>query len=120
MRQHRTKKSSHWTRLGRSMLPIPLTTEEKRRLRNRIIAAALLLLGVWFTFFDRHILIKRISWHREHDNLVEANAKIRAGFERLEGEVAKGLSDEVVERIARGEYGMRRPGATVYRIAKAD
>gem|GEM_PF-174825 len=120
MRQHRTKKSSHWTRLGRSMLPIPLTTEEKRRLRNRIIASALLLLGVWITFFDSHSLIKRISWHREHADLVEANAKLRAEIERLEGEVAKGLSDEVVERIAREEYGMRRPGETVYRIAEAD
>lgn len=120
MMRQRPKKSSHWTRLGRSMLPIPFTDAEKRRLRNRIIACALLLLGGWITFFDSHSLIKRIAWHREHAELVESNARLRAEIDRLEIEVSKGLSDEVVERIAREEYGMRRSGETVYRVAEAD
>lgn len=113
-------KRSHWTRLGRSMLPIPLSDEERRRFRNRFIASALLLLAVWLTFFDSHSLVKRLAWHREHAHLVESNARLRSEIERLELEVGKGLSDEVVERIAREEYGMRRPGETVSRVKKAD
>lgn len=119
MKQRKRTKSSHWTRLGRSMLSISLSDTNKRRLRNRLIACGALFVLVWLTFFDSHSLIKRLGWHREHTQLVESNARLRAEIDRLEGEISKGLSDEIVERIAREEYGMRRPGETVYRVQEA-
>lgn len=120
MRKRGRKTESHWTRLGRSMLPTPLSEEEKRRLRNRLLVSILIFLAVWLTFFDSHSFIKRLGWHREHVQLVEENARLRSEIEKFESEVGKGLSDEVVERIAREEYGMRRPGETVYRVAETD
>ena len=120
MKKRRRKASSHWTRLGKSMLPTPLSEEEKRRLRNRVLVCGFLVLGVWLTFFDSHSLIKRLGWHREHAQLVEENAHLHIEIERLEKEVSKGLSDEVVERIAREEYGMRRPGEKVYRVNESE
>lgn len=120
MKRHRRTSDSHWTRLGRSMLSIPFSDTEKRRLRNRLIACGVLMLAVWITFFDSHSLVKRLGWHREHAELVESNAQLRAEIDRLETELSKGLSDDVVERIAREEYGMRRPGETVYRVTESE
>lgn len=120
MKNRRRKASSHWTRLGRSMLPGAFSDAEKRRLRNRVIVCGFLVLGVWLTFFDSHSLIKRLSWHRQHAQLVEENTRLRMEIERLEKEVSKGLSDELVERIAREEYGMRRPGEKVYRVKPSE
>lgn len=115
-RRHR----SHWTRLGKSMLPASMSDGEKRRLRNRLFAGAAALLLVWLTFFDSHSLIKRIAWHHEVQELRDENAQLTGEIDRLEREVRQGLSDQSVERIAREEFGMRRPGETVYRIQPAD
>lgn len=114
------RQRSHWTRLGRSMLPSKLTALEKRRLRNRLLASAALLLLLWLTFFDSHSMLKRLTWHQEHAELRAENARLSAEIERLEEHVERGLSDEAVEKIAREEYGMRRPGDTVYRVQSTD
>lgn len=116
----RRHQRSHWTRLGKSMLPASMSDDEKRRLRNRVIVSAVLLLAVWLTFFDSHSLMKRISWHAEYVHLREENERLRQDIRRLETEVERGLSDEAVERIAREQYGMRRPGETVYRVETPD
>jgi cell division protein FtsB len=86
------------------------------RLRRRALLAGLLLLATWLAFFDSHSLLKRVQWSREHDRLRAENEALRAEIEDLEGELAKGLSEERVEKIAREQYGMRRPGETVYRV----
>ena len=38
----------------------------------------------------------------------------------LEAELDKGLSDERVEKIAREDYHMKKPGETVHPVEKAD
>lgn len=102
------------------MLPSRLSDDERRRLRNRVLLVGAIFMATWLTFFDSHSLAKRIGWHRELGQLQEENAYLRSEIERLEEEVARGLSDEMVEKIAREEYGMRRPGETVYRVEHAD
>lgn len=97
-----------------------MSVAEKRRLRNRTIASAVLLLAVWLAFFDSHSLFKRITWHREYTELREENARLSTEIERLGREIGRGLSDEAVEKIAREEYGMRRPGEKVYRVHRAN
>lgn len=78
-----------------------------------------LLLGgvlVWITFFDSHSLWQRYRWHQELEATTQENAELRTEIERLRSQLDRPLSDSVVERIAREEYGMKRPGETIYRI----
>ncbi|MEX1055819.1 MAG: septum formation initiator family protein [Rhodothermales bacterium] len=116
MKKRKRKAGSHWTRLGKSVLPSPMSDDGKRRLRRRLAAGAILFMGMWLAFFDSHSFMKRISWHRDYSALQEENAALAAEIERLEREVDRGLSDEMVEKIAREHYGMRRDGETVYPV----
>lgn len=96
-------------------MDIPYLRSRPQLQRWTLIGAALALL-LWITFFDSHSLLKRFRWHQEYERLTEENRALRNDIDRLEDKLEKPLSDEVVERIAREQYGMKRPGETVYRI----
>ncbi len=78
------------------------------------------MLGIWLLFFDSYSLWNSVSWRREHTRLEAENARLRQENAALERKVSEGLSDEVVEQIAREQYGMRRPTETVYRLKVED
>ena len=88
----------------------------RRRLRRPVVIVVLVLGALWFTFFDSYSLVKRVRWHHEHARLTEENEALRREVETLEARLAQPLPDEVIEKIAREQYGMRRPGETVYRV----
>ena len=88
----------------------------KRRLRRPVVAMVLLLGALWFTFFDSYSLVKRVRWHHEHARLSQENEHLRREVDILEERLKNPLSDEVIEKVAREQYGMRRPGETVYRV----
>jgi cell division protein FtsB len=88
--------------------------------RRKALITGLVVVAVWVTFFDTHSLIRRARWHREHKALTAENARLQLEADSLSAAIEAGLSDEVVERIARETYGMRRPGETVYRIKEVD
>ena len=90
-----------------------------RRLRRPLVLAVLGALALWLAFFDSHSLARRVSWHHEHARLAAENAALRAEIEQLEARLDAGISDEVIEQIAREQYGMRRPGETVYRVKES-
>jgi cell division protein FtsB len=84
---------------------------------GRWIAAALVIfLLLWIAFFDSHSLIRRYRWHAEYERLQQENQRLQRETERLRQELAEPLTDERIEEIAREEYGMIRPGETVYRV----
>jgi cell division protein FtsB len=84
--------------------------------RTRAIAAVVLGISIWLMFFDSHSLIKRVTWHREYVQLREENAALEEQIKALDERMEQGISDEMVEQIAREQYGMQRPGETVYRV----
>ncbi len=91
-----------------------------RRIQKWLLLASLLVVGVWLVFFDSHSVARRIAWHHEASQLATANAELRAEIEQLEQQLEEAESDEVVEKIAREQYGMRRPGERVYRVETAE
>lgn len=95
----------------------PTWSPRTRRLLG--IGVVVLLLG-WLTFFDSHSLLRRGQWQYEHARLQEENARLRAEIARLDSLNRAGLTDEMIERIAREEFGMRRPGETVHPVTEPE
>lgn len=87
-----------------------------RTVMRWLLAGGAVLLFLWIAFFDSHSLLKRLRWHYEHEQLTTENERLRRQIETLQHQLQQPLSDEVVERIAREEYGMKRPDETVYPI----
>jgi len=71
---------------------------------------------VWVAFFDSHSLWQRYRWQQELETLQHENVELQQEIERLRTQLDRPLSDSLVERIARQQYGMKRPNETIYRI----
>lgn len=87
-----------------------------KRLRTRLALAGAAALVLWVAFFDSHSLWRRAGYAREVSRLTEENARMAAENAALQARIARGLDDETAEEVAREQYGMRRPGETVYRV----
>jgi cell division protein FtsB len=88
--------------------------------RRRLLFLGLGLLAGWLAFFDSHSLLRRATYaHRLHE-LQEENERLRAENAALQERLAAGLDPTTVERVAREQYGMRRPGETVYRVTTGE
>lgn len=92
----------------------------RAKLQRWSLVATLTALAIWLTFFDSHSILKRVRWHQDHKALTQENAHLQARIEALEKQLDAGISDAMVERIAREQYGMHRPGETVYRIQQPE
>jgi cell division protein FtsB len=95
---------------------MPNDTASRFTLTRGLLIGGAALLVLWITFFDSHSLLNRYQWHLERENLSAENERLQQQIETLERKLDQPLSDEVVERIAREEYGMKRPDETVYPI----
>ena len=84
--------------------------------QRRLLILGLVIAGVWFALFDSHSLLRRVQYYYEYRTLAAENAQLEAEIEDLERRVSTSLSDEVVEEVAREQYGMRREGETVYPV----
>ena len=98
------------------LLSLPSSPPVRRRIGLLALAA---VLG-WLAFFDSHSLLRRAQYTYEVHRLRSENERLEAENERLARQVRTGLSDATVERVAREQYGMRRPGETVYRTETDD
>jgi cell division protein FtsB len=85
-------------------------------LRRRVIIAGVAFLAVWLLFLDGHSFLKRVQYANERSALLEEIRELQQVNEALEARLGEGLSDELVEKVAREQYGMRRAGETVFPI----
>jgi cell division protein FtsB len=85
-------------------------------LRRKLVVLGLAALAVWVGLLDSHSVWRRVAYYRELSGLTDENARLRAENDALAAQVRAGLSPATVEEVAREQYGMRRPGETVYPV----
>ena len=91
-----------------------------RSIRRRAIWIVFALVFIWVGFFDSHSMHKRLSWHNEAKTLEAENLELRQKIEHLDRQLEVDVSDEIIEQLAREQYGMRKEGETVYPIKELD
>ena len=81
----------------------------------------LILLGafivIWFSFIDVYSVQTRWELHDRKKELKAKTAELAERSEQIQNRMEALESDPaLLEKIAREEYGMRKPGETVYKI----
>ncbi|MEX0771315.1 MAG: septum formation initiator family protein [Balneolaceae bacterium] len=85
--------------------------------KSFLISLLVAFVAVWFAFFDTYSLYTRYQLHQRKADLEERTEELRRETEVLEQKIDELESNpELLEKIAREEYGMRKPGETVYKI----
>jgi cell division protein FtsB len=90
---------------------------------NKKILLGLLALAIliWFLFIDAYSLKTRWQLQQQKQELIEKTQELEEQSEILESDIeALEKNPDLIEKIAREEYGMKKPGETVYKIKKKD
>lgn len=74
---------------------------------------------VWFAFVDSYSLQTRWDLYSQKQELQERTKELEQRSEELKAKIEKLNNDPaLLEKIAREEYGMRKPGETVYKVKR--
>ena len=95
-----------------------IPTERKAIIVKRFLIGLGCFVLVWILFFDSHSIYSRIQMSMERSRLEESNEALKVRIAELEAELARPLTEEEVERIAREVYGMSREGEKVYPVTE--
>jgi len=87
-----------------------------RSFRTLLMGLAIVAVAVWVLFFDSHSIATRVQLMSEHSELSADNEALKARIDALELKLSRPPTDAEIERIAREELYMSRPGETVYRV----
>ena len=66
------------------------------------------------------VVVGAILYRYPLDRIAAENEALAATNEALAAQIERGLDAATVERVAREQYGMRRPGERVYRVESTD
>lgn len=84
--------------------------------RTLLLGLGVVFVAIWVLFFDSHSIATRIQLSAERSELSADNEALQARIDALEIKLNRPISDAEIERIAREDYHMSRPGETVYRV----
>lgn len=85
--------------------------------RSFLFTVLLAMLILWFGFFDTYSIRTRVQLSNEKEELIRETERLQAETIEFQDKLNELESDPgLLERIAREEYGMRKPGETIYRI----
>jgi cell division protein FtsB len=101
-----------------------MNTEYLNPLRwNKSLLISLLAacIVIWFLFFDTYSLMTKIQLENQKEDLIERTAE----YERKAAELEKQIEElennpDLIEKIAREDYGMKKPDETVYKVEKTE
>ena len=78
-----------------------------------------LVLVIWFLFVDVYSLKTRWDLGQQKKELIRKTEELKSESETLEQDIQKLENNpDLIEKIAREEYGMKKPGEKVYKIKK--
>ncbi|MEM1125640.1 MAG: septum formation initiator family protein [Bacteroidota bacterium] len=86
------------------------------RTRTRLFLGLLVAFVVWIGVLGEYSVLQRVQWHLELRAVQADNQRLLLEIDELEAALDEGLNDAEVERIAREQYGLQRPGETVYQL----
>jgi cell division protein FtsB len=99
------------------MLKISPVLNPLRWKKSFLLSILAIFIILWIGFFDTFSLWNRLQLEREKRSLIKKTELLVAETEALRIRIESLRNNPaLVERIAREQYGMRRPGETVYRI----
>jgi cell division protein FtsB len=80
-----------------------------------------LVLVIWFLFVDAYSLKTRWDLGQQKKELIQKTEELKSESETLEQGIQKLENNpDLIEKIAREEYGMKKPGEKVYKIKKEE
>jgi len=76
---------------------------------------------IWFGFIDSYSLLTRVELYNQKNDLKNKIEQLNTSTTSLEAKINNLHNDaKLLEKIAREEYGMRKPGETVYKIRRSE
>lgn len=82
-----------------------------------LVGLLAVFLVIWFGFLDTYSLMARYQLNQEKKELIRNTEELRTESKILQAKIEELQTNPLLlEKIAREEYGMRKPGETVYRI----
>jgi cell division protein FtsB len=89
--------------------------------RSWILWLLTAFIAVWFLFFDTYSVMTKLKLERQKKDLIERTENYRQLTAELDSKIESLENNpDLIEKIAREDYGMRKPNETVYIILKAD
>ncbi|MCC5941822.1 MAG: septum formation initiator family protein [Balneolaceae bacterium] len=89
--------------------------------RSWIVGTLISFITVWFLFFDTHSLLTKIQLENQKKELIERTKQYEQQTAELEEKIENlQKNPELLERIVREDYGMKKPNETVYRIERTN
>tara|TARA_Y100000385_G_scaffold267657_1_gene303995 strand:- start:415 stop:720 length:306 start_codon:yes stop_codon:yes gene_type:complete len=80
-----------------------------------------LVLVIWFLFVDVYSLKTRWDLGQQKKELIRKTEELKSESKTLEQDIQKLENNpDLIEKIAREEYGMKKPGEKVYKIKKEE
>ena len=80
-----------------------------------------LALVIWFLFIDDYSLKTRWDFSQQKKELIQKTEELKNESKTLEQDIQKLENNpDLIEKIAREEYGMKKPGEKVYKIKKEE
>lgn len=85
--------------------------------KSFLISILLFLMVLWFGFIDTYSIRTRIQLANERNDLVTETERLQHDTAVIKENLDNFLENPgLLEKLAREEYGMRKPGETIYRI----
>lgn len=74
---------------------------------------------MWFLFFDTHSFMTKIQLNQQKKDLIERTEDYRQKAAELDKKIEDlEKNPELIEKIAREDYGMKKPNETVYKVQR--